>query len=357
MEVTVALPTTPVALPPGAETRVPVELSGPAQAARSVRVTVAGGRAARWASVEPETLALDAGASTTVELVLRVPGDVPPSGALLPFTVQVSDAATGAPAGWGSGLLTVAVPVPLTAELVTGTGPADRFDLLLGNQGTDVLELQLTAELDPPAGDIQVTPARVQVGPGDAVTAGVRARPRRSLLGTPAPYAVIVAVHDAATERSAPLLTTTAGGTRKPWLSSRAATVLAVAVLLAASVAVFLSNVRLPLPGRSPVASATSPAAPVAAPPATPVKRPFALIEVFPHRGPDGGRSSAETERSRLTAAGMPVRIVDSLTSDDLADDGAGFWVLLQDGFASAAEVDSFCGRWRAVAPKCTLTP
>ena len=55
-------------------------------------------------------------------------------------------------------------------------------------------------------------------------------------------------------------------------------------------------------------------------------------------------------------ADGMPVRLVDSLGSDVLADEGTGFWVLLQDGFASAQAAQAFCTQWRVVAPKCQVT-
>jgi hypothetical protein len=53
----------------------------------------------------------------------------------------------------------------------------------------------------------------------------------------------------------------------------------------------------------------------------------------------------------------MPVRLVDSLESEVLADQGAGFWVLLQDGFATPEAAQEFCTRWRVVAPKCRVTP
>jgi hypothetical protein len=52
----------------------------------------------------------------------------------------------------------------------------------------------------------------------------------------------------------------------------------------------------------------------------------------------------------------MPVRLVDSLSSDVLADEGAGFWVLLQDGFTTTEAAQAFCAQWRVVAPKCQVT-
>jgi hypothetical protein len=40
-----------------------------------------------------------------------------------------------------------------------------------------------------------------------------------------------------------------------------------------------------------------------------------------------------------------------------IADEGAGFFVLLQDGFADVAAAQAYCTRWRAVAPNCRVTP
>ena len=52
----------------------------------------------------------------------------------------------------------------------------------------------------------------------------------------------------------------------------------------------------------------------------------------------------------------MPVKLVDSLTSDVLADQGAGFWVLLQDGFPTVEAAQAYCTQWKLVAPKCAVT-
>ncbi len=53
----------------------------------------------------------------------------------------------------------------------------------------------------------------------------------------------------------------------------------------------------------------------------------------------------------------MPVRLVDSTTTDSIPDTGGGLWVLLHDGFASIDEARQFCDRYRAIAPKCNAVP
>ncbi|MBB4762391.1 hypothetical protein ACFQFC_40165 [Amorphoplanes digitatis] len=354
MELT--LPTTPVTLPPGVAVRVPVALRNPSLAARDVRITVARGRASGWASVDPPTATLGPGATTTVEVVLRAPADQPPSASLVPFTVHAEDTTSGATAGFATGLLTVALPVPVTGDLTPRPGAAQTFDLRLGNDGGYPADLRISAKLDPPGGSAEARPEAARLEAGASLSVVLHARPARPLVGAPRPYAVIVSVYDGAAEDRRPLLTAVGTGTRRPRLPNWAAGTIAVLLALGATAAVAISGVRMPLPGRNRAAAPPSVAA--SAPvPAAPVGRPFVLVDVFPHRGADGGQAAAEAQRAKLAAAGMQVRLVDSLASDELADDGAGFWVLLHDGFASPGAAQDFCTQWRTVAPKCTVTP
>jgi hypothetical protein len=80
------------------------------------------------------------------------------------------------------------------------------------------------------------------------------------------------------------------------------------------------------------------------------------LVAVFPQSG-GAGRAAADQELARLTAAGMPVRLVDSTRSDQVADGRDGLFVLLQDGFASVADAEAYCDRFRATAPACNVVP
>ncbi|GAB1691420.1 hypothetical protein [Krasilnikovia sp. M28-CT-15] len=353
MDVEVTLPAEPVTLAPGVATRVPVQLRNEYGPQADVRVSVTRGRAGAWAPAEPVTATVAAGATVTVDIVLQPPADQPPSGTLLPFTVQA--AIDGTPAGYATGLLSVALPVPVVGELVARTGEPHTFDLRLANDSDRPAAIRLEAKLDPPAGQVTTEPGAALLEPGDALTAVVRARPARPLMGAAQTYAVLLSVTDAHDPQRPPLFTATGTGRRPPRVSSLAAGIAALVLAAAGTAAVAISGVRLPFPGRARVA-ATTPAAP---PPVTPVVvgRPFALVDVFPHRGADGGHAAAEAERARLAAAGMPVRLVDSLASDQLADEGAGFWVLLQDGFASPAAAAAYCTQWRSLAPKCAVTP
>jgi hypothetical protein len=344
--VDLTLPATPVVLPPGVSVRVPVALRNPGPAPRDVRITVARGRASGWASGDPATVRLGPGATATVDLVLRAPADQPPSASLVPFTVHAVDAFGGATVGFATGLLTVAVSVPVSGELVPRPGAAQTFDLRLGNDGDYPVDVRITATLDPPAGSAEARPEAARLEPGGSLPVVLHARPARPLVGGTRPYAVIVAVHDGAGADSRPLLSAVGTGTRGPLVPNWVAGIIAVVLALGATAAIAVSGVRLPLPGGHPGPRPTSV-----------VARPFVQVDAFPHRGADGGRAAADAEVARLAAAGLSVRMVDSLASDALADDGTGSWVLLHDGFASAGAARAFCAQWRTVAPKCAVTP
>lgn len=356
MDVELTLPSSPVAVAPGVATRVPVELHNPDALPLDVRISVARGRASGWASVDPPTATVEGYATATVDVILRAPDDQPLSGSLVPFTVHAENAASGEPAGFATGLLSVAVPVPVRGELTARPRDPRTFDLHLSNDGDRPADVRITAKLDPPAGSAQAQPQAARVEAGASLAAVVHASPSRPFTGTAKPYTVVVSVRDGGDPDQRPLLTAVGHGTRKPRLPTWVAWTVALVLALGATAAIVISDADLPMPGlkraaRPPSAGAPAPAA------ATPIGRPYALVDVFPHRGDDGGRAAADAERAKLAAAGMPIRMVDSLTSDDLADGGTGFWVLLQDGFASTDEATAYCAQWRAVAPKCHVTP
>jgi hypothetical protein len=80
------------------------------------------------------------------------------------------------------------------------------------------------------------------------------------------------------------------------------------------------------------------------------------MVASYPQLDPTY-RTQADATVKRLTAAGLPVRLLDSRTSDDIADGTSGFWVVLQDGFASADEARAACTRYRGVTPQCEVVP
>ena len=354
MTLELSLQPTPVALAPGVITRVPVTLFNRGTAPLAVRVSVARGRASGWASVDPADITVGAGDTETVEVILAPPADQAPSSSMVPFTVHATERVTGEPAGFATGLITVAMPIPVIGGMRQRADSPTTYDLRLTNEGRVAAPVRITAELDPPAGTVTAEPKAVRIEPGETITAVVRAKPARPLMGSPRPYFVVVEVHDADDPDRPPLMTETGNGKRKPRVANWVAATTAIVVALGATAAIVFSGLKLPLPGSGRNKPDTPPTPTQVA---VTVTRPYALIDVFPHRGADGGKAAAEAARAKLSNAGMPIKLVDSLTTNELADQGTGFWVLLQDGFPTPEAAQGFCTQWKLVAPKCKVTP
>jgi len=353
MDVEIAVPQTPVSVTPGEESRVEVGVHNPSGTPISVQLRVAPGRAGRWATFDAPAVALAPGERATLTLAFRPPADTPPTATLLPFTVRAEELGSGLPAGWATGLVGVTAPPRLDASLAREAatrGPAE-YALRLANRGESALTVRLEAKLDPP-GRITVSPATVDIPGNGVVIATVRARPRVPLVGSPARYLVSVACRDAVAEsEAAPLATVEDDGTVKARVGRKPAGILATTLLVVAALAAVVIGADLRLPGRD-----SDPPPASGGPPATAVTRPYVLVDVFPQRD-TASRGTAEAALARLTAAGMPVRLVDSTTSDVVADGDGGLWVLLQDGLSSVDEARGYCDRYRSVAPKCDVVP
>jgi hypothetical protein len=354
VDVELTLPDEPVALAPGVPTRVPVQLRNPYAQPLDLRIYVARGRAAGWAAIEPERLSLRPGETAEVAVVLTTPAEQPPSSSLVPFTVHAEEASTGEPAGFATALLKVALPVPVTGSLVARR-EKHTYDLWLANETQRPAPLRITAQLDPPSGSVLVEPDAVLLEPGTRATVAVRARPGRPITGQPRSFAVLVKVCDVYDAERPPYLTQVATGKSKPLVRAFVLGTVAIVVLVAATALIALHTGGHGLfTGRLFKAREKTAAAPQQQPvEQVTVTRPYALVDVFPH---SGGPAAAQAEQVRLTAAGMPVRLVDSFATDVLSDQDGGFWVLLRDGFGSQQEAAAYCVRWRTLAPKCQVT-
>jgi hypothetical protein len=352
VDVELTLPTEPVALAPGVPTRVPVQVRNPYAQQLDLRVFLARGRAAGWATVDPAELSLGPGETAEVGVVLRTPPEQPPSSSLVPFTVHAEEATTGEPAGFATALLTVALPVPVTGGLVARPADPHHYDLRLANDTQAPAPLRIAAELDPPSGSVSVEPDAVLLEPGTSAVVTVRAKPARPLTGAAKSYVVVVKVSDAYDAERAPYLTATAGGSRKPRLPKYVFGATAIVLALGATAVIALTGGgRDLIPWHKKGGAGSSPAVAQVT-----IGKPFAILDVFPHKGADGGKGAADAALAKLRATGMPVRLVDSLASDVLTDENGGFWVLLQDGFTSPATAEAYCTQWRPVAPKCQVT-
>lgn len=349
MDLDIAVPRHAVDVVPGGQARVPVELTNRSPDDGWVRLSLAPSRAAAWMRLEPATVSLPAGGTEAVEAVVRPPAGTPATPTLLPYTIVAGDLRDGTPLARATGLVTLAAPEQLRATVRatvprTATGRRVRLTLRLENPGGRRRTVTVRHRLSPAGGRVRVEPATVDLAPGGTATAHVEVRPPALAVGASVPYVVTLSCHDAAADPDAPpLAVVEETGQSPPRLSRAAAVSLTAALVLAAGAAVATGGLTLPGRGSAPAASDE-----------IRVRAPYAQIDVFP-RGNGDGRASAEAALARLTAAGMPVRLVDSRLSPDLADGQDGLYVLLQDGFAGVDEVSAYCERYRQLAPKCSV--
>lgn len=351
MDVEINVPQTPVTLVPGTESRLPIDVVNRSGAAMSVRLGVGRSRGGAWAEIEPSIVDLAPDARRRVEAVFTPPATVRPAATLLPFTVYADELPFGVPAGRATGLLTVAAPEPVDAALTVASRRRRtvRYTLTVTNRSGASLSVGPRATVDPDPVRVTVTPSRLDLPAGASGTATVRVRPRRAFVGSRAPYVLTVACHDTAGDDAPPLASVEADGVAKPRLPRRPAAVLAVLLLAAAMGAGLAWRIGAGRPPAS-IEAGRPPAGDDA------VRRPFALVDVFPQGSP-AGLAAARNARDRLTAAGMPVRLVDSTASDQVADGPTGLWVLLQDGMSTVDAARAYCDRYRSLAPKCDVVP
>jgi hypothetical protein len=359
MDVTIEIPQTPVTLVAGTESRLPIEVLNRSGAPLAVRLGVSRSRGGAWAELDDPVLELGPGERREVDVVFRPPANVLPTSTLMPFTVHAEELPFGVPAGRATGLLTVSTPERVGAILAVASARRrrTRYTVALTNRCEASLTVALEAKVDPAPKKSIVDPPVVELPGGQSVTARIRVRPRRAVIGSPSPYRLAVSCRDAAAEDAQPLVTVTAVGIARPRLRSRTATVLTCLVLVLGIAAGLMFTGRIDAPAWVPwqPSARDAPTGPNA-PAAADVRRPYALVDVFTQQG-DAGRVAAEAARTRLAAAGMPVRLVDSRASDQVADGPGGLWVLLQDGMPTVEAVRAYCDRYRPLAPKCDVVP
>jgi hypothetical protein len=352
MDVGITVPQTPVAVAPGTETRIRIDLRNRSAGAVSVRLSVAHSRAGAWAQAEPPVLELEPGGGASADLVFRPPSSVEAVATLLPFTVQAEDMRLGLITGRATGLLTVAPQERLTAELNReGSKPGlVVLQVRLGNRDDAPLTLKLEPKVEA-EGRADAVPAVIDVPGGEMATAKIHVRPAGRASMRQTNYSVSVACKDVAAPADwPPLAVLTDSGTVPPKLGPRFTVSLVLVLLLAAAAGAALATGRIGLPDRIRPGGGGPDAG------VEQIDKPYAVAEVFLKQDP-AGRQAAEQAVARMKTAGMSVRLVDSTTSPDLSDGGGGLWVVLQDGFGTLGEAQAYCDRFRVVAPKCEAVP
>jgi hypothetical protein len=398
----IVVPQTAVEVSPGVETRVRIQVSNRGDAAVPVRIGLARGRVSTWAQAEPSVVSAGPGESTGVDLVFRPPTTATPASTLQPFTVQAEDMRDGSVRARATGLLAVCTPATLTAALTVTRSRRRRTELrlTLTNTGESAMTVRVRPAVES-VGDgpdrgaaprdraarkaarkaakrITAKPAVLDLAAGQESTTRIVAKPRRAVIGTKLPFVVRVRCVDAADDVAAeltavkfpdsaltasdpgpaalagdepapPLATVTHAGVARPRLARATATV--IGLLLVGTLtggAVYLGR-----EGDLPQLGQLVPGGPRT--PKDPVSVPFALVDVYPKVGGNGGKAVAEAARDKLNTAGMQVRVVDSTASQVLFDGPTGYWVVLRDGFISPEAVKAYCDQYSPVAPNCQV--
>ncbi|MBW5486954.1 COG1470 family protein [Streptomyces bambusae] len=235
----------PVAVMPGDEVRIPLELRNSGNVVEHYAFEVVG-PAAAWTVVEPATLSLFTDTAGTVEVVVRPPRDSSVRPGELPYAVRVLPQEQPEHATVPEGVLAVGAYADFSAELTPRLSEGRtgaRFRVALDNRGNYPLTVHLSAKDHADALRFGLPDAPTVVAPGQAAFVRVPARPRRWMWrGTPAPHPFQVTAAPA--EEVAPVVM---DGTlvHRPILSAGALrALLAVVALLAVLAAIWFAVLR-----------------------------------------------------------------------------------------------------------------
>jgi len=227
MRMEIVVPQTAVSVSPGVETRVRIQVANRGDAVVPVRIGLARGRVSAWAQAEPSVVSAGPGESTGVDLVFRPPATAQPASTLQPFTVQAEDMRDGSVTARATGLLAVAAPVRLTAELLVVRTRRRKVEMRLTLVNT--AETPTTVRVRPtvetvgdalPRGTgpkdraarkaarkaerrVVARPSVVDLPAGQDNWSRIVAKPRRAFIGTKRPYVVTVRCLDAADDVAA----------------------------------------------------------------------------------------------------------------------------------------------------------
>jgi hypothetical protein len=197
MSVTAKLDQTSVRLDAGGQAVIPLQIRNNGEIVEGYRLAVVGVPAA-WATLDPETVSLYPGDTTTATVTLRPPRSASVPAGEMQFGVRVEPTEHPDDAVVPEGVVEVLPYLETTAELsprTTRGRRGARHRIAIDNRGNTPVVVALTGQ---PGGDglaVATRAASLVVEPGHAVFTDVRARPVRTLWrGDPVthPFAVLV---------------------------------------------------------------------------------------------------------------------------------------------------------------------
>ena len=197
MSTTASLDSTEVRLDPGDEVVIPLQIHNTGDIVEGYRIEVVGAPSS-WALVDPPTVSLYPGSSTTATVTFRPPRSHAVPAGQQRFGVVVTPTEHPDEAVVPEGVIEVLPFLETVAELVPHTSQGrrhGRHQVAVDNRGNVPVTALLEGVDDGNRLDVRTSPPAVTVNPGEALFADVRVTPRRRLWrGSPVtfPFAVVV---------------------------------------------------------------------------------------------------------------------------------------------------------------------
>lgn len=236
MSTTATLDTPNMRLDPGGQITIPVTIHNTGEIVEGYEITVVGPPAA-WATVEPRTVSLYPGSSTTATVLFHPPRAASVPAGELQYGVVVTPTEHPEEAVVPEGVIEVLPFLETTAELMPRTSQGGRYgrhQIAVDNRGNVPVTVGLMGFSDGDRLDFRIRPPAMTIAPGEAVFGDVRAIPRKRLWrGAPVthPFAVTVSPQDSLpVELQGTYLQTSL---IPKWLPKALAALLALLVLLA----------------------------------------------------------------------------------------------------------------------------
>jgi hypothetical protein len=188
MGATASLDTDTVAVEPGAQVSCELKLRNTGTVVDQFTLILRGD-AAGWATVQPETLSLFPDAEGTARITLQPPRTAEVQAGPIPFAVRVASREDPGGTAVVEGVVELLPFAETTAELSPRTSHGrhtGRHNLAFDNRGNQTATVRLSASDPDGLLSFQISPAALEVPPGTAAFATIRARTRAPLWrGTP----------------------------------------------------------------------------------------------------------------------------------------------------------------------------
>jgi hypothetical protein len=196
MSTTASLDMTTVQLPAGGEAVLPLQIRNNGTVVEGYQITVIGTPAA-WATIDPPTLSLYPGTTTTATVTLRPPRSARTAAGEHRFGVMVTPSEHPDQAVVPEGVVEVLPFLETTAELVprTSQGRRGRHQLAIDNRGNVPVNAMIDAASDGERLRFRLGDVGLAIPPGEAVFTPIRIKPHKRIWrGPPETHPFVVAV-------------------------------------------------------------------------------------------------------------------------------------------------------------------